>query len=123
MAERAELVWVGSSRKDLKDFPKEVRGEIGFALEDVQEGLRPDTAKVLQGFGWASVLEIKANSAGGNTYRAVYTVKFGERIYVLHCFNKKSSRGIKTAPNDIDMIKQRLRLAGEIHEKWLREKQ
>ena len=99
-----------------------MRGEIGFALEDVQGGLRPDTATVLQGFGGASVLEIKANSVGGNTYRAVYTVRFGERIYVLHCFNKKSTRGIQTAQQDIDLIKQRLRLAGEIHEIWLREK-
>lgn len=123
MVERAELVWVGSSRKDLKDFPKEVRGEIGFALEDVQEGLRPGNATPLQGFGGASVLEIKADSDDGNTYRAVYAVKFSGRIYVLHSFNKKSTRGIKTSQQDIDMIKQRLRLAEEIHKKWLQEKQ
>jgi len=120
---RTELVWVGSSRKDLKDFPKEVRGEIGFALEDVQEGLKPSNATSLQGFGGASVLEIKADSEDGNTYRAVYAVKFSGRIYVLHCFNKKSTRGIKTSQQDIDMIKRRLRLAKEIHKKWLAEKQ
>ena len=123
LVERAELVWVGTSRKDLKDFPKEVRGEIGFALEDVQEGQKPVNAKPLQGFGGASVLEIKADSEEGNTYRAVYTVKFGDRVYILHCFNKKSTQGIKTSQQDIDMINQRLRLAGEIHKKWLKEKQ
>jgi phage-related protein len=123
LVERTDVVWVGSSRKDLKKFPKEVRGEICFALEDVQEGLKPGNATTLQGFGGASVLEIKADAEDGNTYRAVYTVKFSERIYVLHCFNKKSTQGIKTSQRDIDMINQRFRLAEEIHKKWLQEEQ
>jgi len=119
LIERTELVWTGTSRKDLRDFPKEVRIDIGFALEDVQEGLKPSNAKILQGFGGASVLEIKADSEDGNTYRSVYTVKFSGRIYVLHCFNKKSTQGIKTSQQDIDMVKRRLKLAEELHKEWL----
>ena len=104
--------WIGSSREDLKDFPEEVRQDIGFVLFEVQKGLKPTSAKPLKGFGGAGVLEIIENFVG-DTYRAVYTVKFQKVVYVLHCFQKKSKQGIKTPQQDIELIKQRLRVAEE----------
>ena len=104
--------WIGSSREDLKEFPDEVRQDIGFSLFEVQQGLKPASAKPLKGFGGAGVLEIIENFIG-DTYRAVYTVKFQKVVYVLHCFQKKSKHGIKTPLQDIELIKQRLRVAEE----------
>ncbi|MDR1489971.1 MAG: type II toxin-antitoxin system RelE/ParE family toxin, partial [Desulfovibrio sp.] len=66
--------------------------------------------KPLKGFGGAGVLEVVENDQGG-TYRAIYTIKFSEAVYVLHCFQKKSTQGIKTSKQDIDLIKRRLKLA------------
>jgi phage-related protein len=103
--------FIGSSLEDLKTFPDEVKQDIGYALFEAQQGLKPICAKPLKGFG-GGVLEIIENSIGG-TYRAVYTVKFQEVIYVLHCFQKKSTRGIKTPLQDIELIKRRLRTAEE----------
>ena len=106
------LGFLGSSRQDLKDFPKEVRGDIGLALFEVQKGGKPVSAKPLKGFGGAGVLEIIENFFG-DTYRAVYTVKFERVVYVLHCFQKKSKHGIKTPHREIELIRQRLRMAEE----------
>lgn len=106
--------WIGSSREDLKDFPEEVRQDVGFALFEAQRGQKPAAAKPLRGFAGAGVLEIIENFAG-DAYRAVYTVKFQEVIYVLHCFQKKSTRGIKTPKQEIELVKQRLRAAEEDH--------
>jgi len=103
--------FIGSSLEDLKKFPDEVKQDIGYALFEAQQGLKPIRVKPLKGFG-AGVLEIIENSIGG-TYRAVYTVKFPEVIYVLHCFQKKSTRGIKTPRQDIELIKKRLWSAEE----------
>lgn len=107
-----QLDFIGSSKEDLKEFPEEVRQDIGYALFEVQKGLKPTAAKPLKGFGGAGVLEIMENFAG-ETYRAVYTVKFQKVVYVLHCFQKKSKHGIKTPQQDINLIKQRLRVAEE----------
>ena len=104
--------FVGLSREDLKEFPEPVRQDIGYALFEAQQGHKPAIAKPLHGFGGAGILEIIENF-DGDTYRAVYTVKFREVIYVLHCFQKKSTRGIKTPQQDIDLMKQRLRAAEE----------
>jgi phage-related protein len=104
------LLWVGSSKKDLKAFPAEVRSAMGFALYQAQLGRKPATAKPLGGFGGAGVLEI-VDDFQTDTYRAVYTVKFGELIYVLHAFQKKSKRGISTPKAELDLIKSRLKLA------------
>lgn len=106
------LSWIGSSREDIKEFPEEARQDVGFALFEVQRGQKPAAAKPLKGFGGAGVLEIIETFAG-NTYRAVYTVKFQKVVYVLHCFQKKSKHGIKTPQQDIDLIKQRLKVAEE----------
>jgi len=103
------ISWVGSSRIDLKKCPEAVQREIGYALQQVQLGGKPDNAKLLKGLG-AGVMEMISRH-DTNTYRSVYAVKVGELIYVLHCFQKKAKRGIKTPQQDIELIKQRLRLA------------
>lgn len=107
-------MFVGSSRRDLQACPEEVRQEIGQALYEVQLGLHPKNAKPLKGFG-SGVLEIRDNFAG-DTYRAVYTVRFEEAIYVLHVFQKKSASGISTQQRHLDLIRQRLREAIRIHQ-------
>jgi len=107
-----KLDFIGSSRKDIRAFPEEVKDDIGYALFEAQEGKKPTNAKPLKGFGGAGVLEIIENFSG-DTYRAVYTVSFKKVIYVLHCFQKKSKRGIKTSQRDIDLIKKRLKAAEE----------
>jgi len=102
--------WVGSSRRDLRGFPAPVRRDIGQALYAAQWGEENPCVKALQGFGGRSVLEIVAPYAG-DTYRAVYTVRFEGAIYVLHAFQKKSKRGVSTPQKEIDLIKQRLAAA------------
>ena len=96
---------MSSSRKDLKAFPADVRGAVGVALYEAQLGRKPDDAKPLKGFGGAAVLEIIAND-DGNTYRAVYTVRFEEAVYVLHCFQKKTE---KTSKADVELAAKRYR--------------
>jgi phage-related protein len=103
------LEWVGSSHKDLMALPTDVRRFFGFALSLAQFGDRHDAAKVLKGFGGAGVLEVIEDTADG-TYRAVYTVKFPEAVFVLHCFQKKSKRGIVTPKEDMDIIHSRLKI-------------
>jgi phage-related protein len=105
-------VFVGSSRKDLRAFPTAVRTGIGQALFEAQLGDHPRNAKPLKGLG--GVLEIRDNFAG-NTYRAVYTIRFEGVLYVLHAFQKKSTSGITTPQRHIDLIRQRLRDAEVIH--------
>ena len=104
------LEWIGSSRKDLMALPMDVRRFFGYALSLAQAGDQHDAAKVLKGFHGASVVEVVEDDAGG-TYRAVYTVKFKEAVFVLHCFQKKSKRGIATPTEDMDIIHSRLKVA------------
>ena len=104
------LEWIGSSHKDLMALPADVRRLFGFALSLAQAGDRHDAAKVLKGFGGAGVLEVVENDVGG-TYRAMYTIKFGEAVFVLHCFQKKSKRGIATPKEHMDIIHARLKIA------------
>lgn len=106
--------FVGSSRKDIQEFPEEVRQDIGYALYEAQCGKKPASAKPLRGFGGAGVLEI-IESFERDAYRAVYTVRFERAVYVLHCFQKKSKKGIKTPLQDIELIERRLRAAEEDH--------
>ena len=91
-------------------LPTDVRRLFGFALSLAQAGDKHDAAKVLKGFGGAGVLEVVEDDAGG-TYRAAYTVKFVEAVFVLHCFQKKSKRGIATPKSDMDIVHARLKLA------------
>lgn len=104
------LEWLGSSYKDLMDLPAEVRRSFGFALSLAQAGDRHDATKVLKGFGGAGVLEVVEDDSRG-TYRAVYTVKFAEAVFVLHCFQKKSKHGAATPKEDMDTIHARLKVA------------
>lgn len=109
------LFWLGSSKKDLRGLPDDVQDTFGFALHLAQEGKKHEQAKPLKGFGGAGVLEV-IEDFRGNTYRAVYTVKVGNAIYVLHCFQKKSTHGIETPKPDMDLIRERLK-AAETHAK------
>lgn len=104
------LKWLGSSHKDLVALPDDVRRLFGFALSLAQMGDKHDAAKVLKGFGGAGMLEVVEDDVGG-TYRAVYTVQFAEVVFVLHCFQKKSKRGIATPKQDMDIIHARLKIA------------
>ncbi len=108
-----ELVWVGSSLDDYKEFPETIQDDMGYALYLAQEGEKPPQAKPLKGFGGAGVLEVVADDAGG-TYRAVYTVRLKTAVYVLHVFQKKSRRGIATPEEHIERVRVRLRLAEQI---------
>jgi phage-related protein len=99
------LVWMGDSRKNIREFPGEVRLSVGYALQLVQAGETPLEAKPFKGVG-SGVYEI-VKRYDTDTYRAVYAVKIGETVYVLHAFQKKSKKGIKTPQYDIDLIKQR----------------
>ncbi|MDP2602035.1 MAG: type II toxin-antitoxin system RelE/ParE family toxin [Deltaproteobacteria bacterium] len=101
------IIWIGSSRKDLKTFPKRVRFDIGQALYAAQLGDTDPAAKPLRGFGGTKVMEI-IDRHDTNTYRAVYTVQFAGVIYALHAFQKKSKRGIATPQKDIELIHRRL---------------
>jgi phage-related protein len=109
------LYWVASSKKDLKALPEEVQDIFGFALHLAQAGRKHDQTKPLKGFGSAGVLEV-VEDYYGDTYRAVYTVKLANAVYVLHCFQKKSSHGIATPKPDLDLIRERLK-AAETHAK------
>lgn len=102
--------FVGRSRADLLRFPHKVRRDIGYALYRIQGGSRPANAKPLKGFGGISVQELVADHKG-DTFRAVYTVRFAKAVYVLHCFQKKSKKGSATSKQDIDLIKKRLNIA------------
>ena len=104
------LLWVGSAKKDLRAMPDEVQDTFGYALHLAQTGSKHPDAKPLKGFGSAGVLEV-VESQAGSTYRAVYTVKIAGVVYVLHCFQKKSTSGIATPKPDMDLVRERLKAA------------
>lgn len=109
------LYWVGSSLSDLRTFPGAVIDVMGYALHLAQQGGKHPDAKPLKGFPGGSVLEITANYES-DTWRAVYTLKYADAIYVLHAFQKKSRQGIRTPKQHLNMINRRLKLAQEHHE-------
>jgi phage-related protein len=104
------LIWLGSSKKDLLALPGKVIDTFGYGLHLAQIGFKHPDAKPLHGFGSAGVLEV-VEDLRGNTYRAVYTVRFKSAIYVLHVFQKKSKQGIATPMQDRALIRERLKLA------------
>ncbi len=108
------LFWIGSAKSDLLDFPEAVKDEIGAALSVAQFGGKHPSAKPWKGEG-AGVLEI-VEDYRGDTYRALYTVKFENAAYVLHAFQKKSPKGIKTARTDVELVSRRLKIASEDYE-------
>ena len=109
--------WVGSSKADLSAFPEDVRRRVVGALWEAQTGRKAPYAKPLKGFGGAGVLDI-VDDFDGDTFRAVYTVRFAKVVYVLHAFQKKSKRGIATPRAELDLIGRRLRQAREDYEQW-----
>jgi phage-related protein len=109
-----DLVWIASSLRDLKDFPEPVQKVMGFALLQAQCGGRHAQAKPFKtkGGGVAEMVE----DYDTDTYRVVYTARFGDELYVLHSFQKKSKTGIKTPKPDVDVIESRLKIAARLHE-------
>ena len=108
------LFWIGSSLKDLLAFPETVKDEIGAALSVAQFGGKHPSAKHWKGAG-TGVLEV-VEDYRGDAYRAIYTVRFADAVYVLHAFQKKSPSGVKTPRRDVELATQRLKLAQQDYE-------
>ena len=108
LPETKPLEWMGNSRRAVLGFPKRVRQVVGQALYAAQLGDKHQDAKPLKGFGGASVVEI-VSDYDGDTFRAVYTVKFKGVVYTLHAFQKKAKKGIQTPKQELDIIRQRLK--------------
>ena len=100
------VIWMGDSLERLQEFPATVQDEVGYAIYLAQIGEKHPRAEPLRGLG-SGILEVVADHRG-DTFRAVYTVRFQDRVYVLHAFQKKSKKGIATPQPDIDLLKQRL---------------
>ena len=113
-AAKKPLYWVGSSKKDLLGFPGDVVDDLGYALSVVQHGGTPPSAKAWKGEG-PGVFELVEDHRG-DTFRAVYTVRFEKAVDVLHCFQKKSPSGVRTARQDVVLIHERLRTAHKDYE-------
>jgi len=101
--------WVGSSKKDIQDFPKDVKESIGNALMYAQAGSKAVSAKPFKGVG-SGVLEI-VDDHDGDTYRCVYLLRLKGVVYILHAFQKKSKTGIKTPPQDSELVRTRIKIA------------
>ena len=114
-----DAIWVGDSQAQLKAFPQSVQKDIGDALFLAQAGSMSPAAKPFKGVG-SGVFEIRADYRT-DTYRAVYAVKIGARVYVLQCFQKKSRRGIQTPKKEVDLINRRLRIAQELEKSYEQE--
>lgn len=111
------LFWMGTTLKNVRAFPSEVREVIGYGLYQAQTGGKHPDAKPLKGFRGSGVLEI-VEDHDGNTYRAVYTVRMAGAVYVLHAFQKKSKNGVATPKHDIDLVKERLKRARAHYVDW-----
>lgn len=107
------VIWIGSSRKDLRAFPEPVQDHMGYALYIAQRGGKHRDTKTLTGFGGGGVVEVVTDFRG-DTFRAVYTLRYAGAVYILHAFQKKSMTGRETTLRDIELIKKRLRLAEQI---------
>ena len=114
-----ELIWIGSSHKDLKEFPPAVSSAIGYALFFAQTGKKHSHTKVFSGMGGAGVIEIRENDQSG-TYRLIYTIEIEECVFVLHAFQKKSKSGMATPKNEIEMIKSRLGEARALYKELMK---
>lgn len=110
MVTRKTLVWIGSSKEDLRSLPTDVRRVFGQAIDDAEWGGEHPAAKALKGFGGRSVLEV-VDDYDGDTFRAVYTVRFAGAVYVLHVFQKKAKKGIATPKHELDLVHARLKAA------------
>lgn len=115
------VLWMGSTRKDLRNMPEEVQSEVGHSLREIQKGKDPGNTKPLKYLGESGISEIVVDERQG-TFRAVYTVEFKDAIAVLHVFQKKSKSGIATPKKEIDLILQRLKQARIEYHDWKRVK-
>ena len=115
------LLWIGSSKGDLKEFPDEVQDEMGYGLYLAQMGERHKHAKPLTGLGSAKVIELRENDRSG-TYRVMYTVEMDEFVFVLHAFHKKSKKGKETPKPEVDLIVRRYKDAEALY-KQLKEEE
>ncbi len=109
------VVWLGDSLRELRTFPAGVQDEMGYAIYLAQCGQKHVAAKPMKALG-AGVLEVVSDHRG-DTFRSVYTVRFADRVFVLHAFQKKSKSGIATAKADVELIRQRMKQAVEINKK------
>jgi len=116
-----DLKWIGTSRKDLKEFPDEIIDEMGHALHLAQMSERHKHATTFSGCGSANIVEIKESDRSG-TYRVVYTVEMDDIIFVLHSFQKKSKSGKETPKQEIELIKRRLKDAKSLYKQLKEEK-
>ena len=112
------VMWVGSSKDDLLEFPDEIIRSFGHGLHYAQKGGQYIHSKVLKGFGGASVIELKESDEAG-TFRLVFTIKLPKAIFVLHAFQQKSKHGIKTPTQEIELIKNRLKKAEELYKELI----
>lgn len=110
------IIWLGDSRKQIKSMPDEVQDAIGWQLQQAQAGMKPKLAKIFKGTG-SGIYEI-VKRFDSDTYRAVYAVQIGKNIYVLHCFQKKSKKGIATPQKDVNTIKRRYQEALELEKNY-----
>jgi phage-related protein len=115
------VFWIGSTKEDLSALAEDVRDEVGQALFEAQKGGRHPSVKPLSGYGDAGVLEVVSDYRG-DTFRAVYTVRWATGIYVLHVFQKKSKSGIKTPKAEMKLIESRLKRLQEMHDEATRRK-
>ncbi|HUZ97259.1 MAG TPA: type II toxin-antitoxin system RelE/ParE family toxin [Edaphobacter sp.] len=104
------LHWVGAAKKDLLAFPETVVDDFGYALGVVQQGGKPPSTKPWKGGEGPGVFELVEDHRG-DTYRVAYTVRYEKAVYVLHCFQKKSPSGVRTARSDVELIHERLKAA------------
>ncbi len=112
------IYWVGSAEEDLAAFPFGAKQAVGFALRFAQRGVKHPSVNPLKGYAGAGVLEV-IKPFDKDTYRAIYTVRYAGRVYVLHCFQKKSSPGIATPEREMRVIRARLQQVEKIHTAWL----
>jgi phage-related protein len=115
------VLWIGSSKKNLRDMPDDVQSEVGHSLREIQKGKDPGNTKPLKHLGVSGISEIVVDDRAG-TFRAVYTVEFKDAIAVLHVFHKKSTSGIATPKKEIELILQRLKQARIEYHEWKGEK-
>ena len=114
VSDEKPLYWIGTSIKEISEFPAGVRRTIGFALSAAQFGGKHPSAKPWKGEG-PGILEV-VKDYDGDTYRAIYTVHFADAVYVLHAFQKKSPHGVATRQSDIALVKARLKIAQRDYE-------
>jgi phage-related protein len=110
-----DCYFVGSTKRDISKMPQDVKSSFGLSIFQAQEGAEAENVKALKGFAGRSILEIIENH-DGDTYRAIYTVRYSTGIYVLHAFQKKSKSGIATPKQELDLVVSRLKDAEVLHQ-------